>query len=129
MSEPNQIGGSPSGTGTGAPELHVDPRALAELDRACGELAAALIQAQDRAAALGELTTWGLGESDPALRTAHALVNIFREKAAGGPGDAHSALGEYLTETEELRTLLATVATVLPQVDEQFAQRLGQLDS
>lgn len=109
--------------------LNVDPHALAELDRACGELAAALTDAQDRAAALGALTTWGLGENDPALRTAQALVSIFREKASGGPRNAHSVLGEYLASAEELRALFATVATALPQVDEEFAQQVGQLGS
>jgi len=107
----------------------MNPRALAELDSACTDLIEALATAQDRAHALSTLATWGLGEAEPSLRAAQALVRIFREKAAGGPGDAHSALGDHLAEAAELRGLLNAVATALPQADETFAQQFGQLDT
>ncbi|WP_157172063.1 hypothetical protein [Nocardia higoensis] len=129
MNESNPRDTPPGQTAVGAAVLQLNPQALIELDSACSELAAALVDAQGRAAALGALTTWGLGEDDPALRTARALVNIFREKASGGPGSAHSVLGRHLASTEELRGLFATVATALPQVDEEFAQEVRQIDS
>lgn len=127
MSESN-----PRDTGhpaAGSSVLQMNPQTLTELDGACADLIAALAAAQGRAAALGALTTWGLGEADPALRTAHALVTIFREKASGGPDSAHSVLGAYLASTEQLRGLFAAVATALPQVDEEFAQQVRQVDS
>lgn len=128
MSTPNPSGTTSDDAGTAATALSIAPQALAELDSACAELAAALAEAQDRAAALGTLTTWGLGENDPALHTARELVRIFREKASGGPGDAHTALAEYRSAIDGLRTLFGRVATTLPQVDEVTAQQLGQLD-
>uniref|UniRef100_UPI003CC7E345 hypothetical protein n=1 Tax=Nocardia farcinica TaxID=37329 RepID=UPI003CC7E345 len=72
--------------------LRWEHAALVDLDRACAGLLEALTAAHDQARALAERPHWGLGEADPALHSAAALAELFREKASDTPGGVGGAL-------------------------------------
>ncbi|MBF6143069.1 hypothetical protein [Nocardia farcinica] len=104
--------------------LRWEHAALADLDRACTGLLEALTAAHDQARALAERPHWGLGEADPALHSAAALAELFREKASDTPGGVGGALAAHTAEVTEFRDLIAAVCAALPDIDTGSARRL-----
>ncbi|TQM32158.1 hypothetical protein [Nocardia bhagyanarayanae] len=111
----------------GALHVRLEPEVFLDLDRACRELVDALTTAQHDARALGELGGWGLGEDNPRLWSAIELVELFREKAFGGPGSAYDTLGEYIAVVGEIQALFGVIRQTFERTDAEFAARIREL--
>ncbi|MBF6209815.1 hypothetical protein IU433_04355 [Nocardia puris] len=128
MTVPNPVGAAVDDATAGALRLRMEPAAFLALDRACADVIDRLTEARTAAESLAAHSPWGLGEDNPRLWTASALVRIFREKAAGGPNNAATTLDAYRTTAEQLRTLLTTARDHLLRTDAEFARAFRELD-
>ncbi|WP_156095142.1 hypothetical protein [Nocardia lijiangensis] len=127
MDGASTFGGLIEDAKTGALQVRLEPQVFVDLDRACGDLIAALSDAQHDARALGDLGHWGLGEDDPRLWSAIELVKLFREKAFGGPNNAHDTLGAYIAVATEIQTLFGAIRETFERTDAEFAARLREI--
>ncbi|MGW4366351.1 hypothetical protein ACWEKT_11965 [Nocardia takedensis] len=113
--------------GSGALTVRMEPRVFLDLDAACQRFVDDLTVAMLDARALGEKQGWGLGEDDPRLTSAVELVNLFREKAFGGPDNAYDTLADFIAVATELQSLFTTLRETYARVDEDFARRLREI--
>lgn len=112
---------------TGALQVRMDPQGFVEIDRACQELINQLTGARADARELGEKANWGLGEGNPRLTSAIELVQLFREKAFGGPNSAYDTLSDYITVAEEIRALFKSISDTYQRTDAEFAAKMREL--
>ncbi|WP_067473928.1 hypothetical protein [Nocardia amamiensis] len=112
---------------TGALQVRMDPQGFVEIDRACQELINQLTGARADARELGEKGNWGLGEGNPRLTSAFELVQLFREKAFGGPNNAYDTLSDYITAAEEIRALFKSISDTYERTDAEFAAKMREL--
>ncbi|MET8778117.1 hypothetical protein AB0H49_08465 [Nocardia sp. NPDC050713] len=127
MAVASPFGAFIEGARTGALQVRLEPQVFVDLDRACQELADALTGARHDAQSLGELGAWGLGEDNPRLWSAIELVELFREKAFGGPGSAYDTIGEYVAVVDEIRTLFGVIRETFERTDAEFAARIREI--
>ena len=113
--------------GSGALSVRLAPQVFLDLDAACQRLVDDLTVAMLDARALGEKQGWGLGEDDPRLTSAVELVELFREKAFGGPDNAYDTLADFITVATELQSLFTTLRETYARVDEDFARGLREI--
>ncbi|MEU2105825.1 MULTISPECIES: hypothetical protein [unclassified Nocardia] len=113
---------------TGALRVRMDPQAFVEIDRACEELIGQLTGARADARDLGEQTQWGLGENNPRLSSAMELVQLFREKAFGGPNNAYDMLSDYITVAEDIRAMFKAISDTYQRTDAEFAAKMRELN-
>ncbi|WP_406229721.1 hypothetical protein [Nocardia sp. NBC_01009] len=111
----------------GALKVRMAPQAFLDIDRACRELIIDLSSAQNDARALGEREYWGLGEDNPRLWSAMELVQLFREKAFGGPNNAYDTLGDYIAAATEIQTLFTTIREAFERTDAEFARQMREI--
>ncbi|MFQ6325125.1 hypothetical protein ACLMAL_03185 [Nocardia sp. CWNU-33] len=112
---------------TGALKVRMAPQAFLDIDRACRDLIIDLSSAQNDARALGEREYWGLGEDNPRLWSAMELVQLFREKAFGGPNNAYDTLGDYIAAATEIQTLFTTIREAFERTDAEFARQMREI--
>lgn len=112
---------------TGALKVRMAPQAFLDIDRACRDLIIDLSSAQNDARALGEREYWGLGEDNPRLSSAMELVQLFREKAFGGPNNAYDTLGDYIAAATEIQTLFTAIREAFERTDAEFAGQMREI--
>ncbi|MET8652632.1 hypothetical protein [Nocardia aurea] len=127
MSVESPFGGFVEDAKSGALTVRMEPQTFLELDRACEELILELSLARNDARALGERTSWGLGETNARLSSARELVTLFREQAFGGADSAYDTLAEYIEVATEIRSLLTTIRETYERTDEDFARRIREI--
>lgn len=127
MAVDSPFGGYVEDAKTGALTVRMEPQAFLDIDAACQNLIIDLSSVQHDARALGERSTWGLGEDNPRLTSAIELVNLFREKAIGGPNNAYDTIGDYIAVATEIRRLFTTIRDAYEHTDEDFARRMREL--
>ncbi|UGT54175.1 hypothetical protein [Nocardia asteroides] len=81
------------------------------------------------AARIAEQEYWGLGEDDPRLVSAAALVARFRAKACGGGNSVDAVLAAHARVVAELRLALLRALEEFALVDEEWADRQRSVDS
>ncbi|CAM4453747.1 hypothetical protein NONI108955_29905 [Nocardia ninae] len=113
----------------GALTVRMDPQGFIDIDKACQELINQLTGIRADARDLGEKTSWGLGESNPRLSSAVELVQLFREKAFGGPNNAYDTLSDYVTVAEEIRAMFKTICETYQRTDAEFAAKLREISA
>ncbi|MCM6775428.1 hypothetical protein NDR87_15875 [Nocardia sp. CDC159] len=111
----------------GAVSLKVDPQAFLALDQAMRKRKSDIEAIQQLTRSVSQHEPWGLGEQSTVLTSARAMVQAFREKAAGGPGSAERTLQSHWQVADELQTLFRTIRERLEQTDSDFAARLRAL--
>ncbi|MFG1791763.1 hypothetical protein [Nocardia sp. NPDC049149] len=112
---------------TGALQVRMDPQGFVDIDKACQELINQLTGARTDARELAEKAHWGLGEDNARLSSAVELVQLFREKAFGGPNNAYATLDDYIAVAEEIRTLFQTICDTYQRTDAAFAAKMREL--
>lgn len=112
---------------TGALRVLMDPQGFVDIDKACEDLVIELSTAQNDVRALSEKSQWGLGENNPRLTSAIELVQLFREKAFGGPNNAYDTLNEYITVAREVQSLFKTICDAYVSTDAEFAAKLREI--
>ncbi|MEV6135456.1 hypothetical protein AB0L63_05220 [Nocardia sp. NPDC051990] len=127
MAADSLFGGCIEDATTGALKVRMEPQAFLDIDAACQDLIIDLSSVQNDARALGERSTWGLGEDNPRLTSAIELVKLFREKAFGGPNNAYDTIGDYIAVATEIQTLFKTIRDAYEHTDEDFARRMREL--
>jgi hypothetical protein len=127
MAVDNPFGGYIEDAKTGVLKVRMEPQAFVDIDAACQNLIIDLSAAQNDARALGERSTWGLGEDNPRLTSAIELVQLFREKAFGGPNNAYDTIGDYIAVATEIQTLFKTIRDAYERTDEDFARRMREI--
>ncbi|WP_433205883.1 hypothetical protein ACQP1G_18845 [Nocardia sp. CA-107356] len=127
MAGDSAFGGYIDDAKTGALKVRMEPQAFIDIDAACQNLIIDLSSAQNDARALGERSTWGLGEDNLRLTSAIELVQLFREKAFGGPNNAYDTIGDYIALATEIQTLFQTIRDAYERTDEDFARRMREI--
>lgn len=54
-------------------------------------------------------------------------MELFREKAFGGPGSAYDTLGEYIAVVGEIQALFGVIRQTFERTDAEFAARIREL--
>ncbi|MFI6365466.1 hypothetical protein ACIBG0_22220 [Nocardia sp. NPDC050630] len=124
MAVDSTFGGYIEDAKTGALQVRMEPQAFLDIDAACQSLIDELTVAQDDARSLSEKESWGLGENNPRLTSAVELVELFQEKAFGGPNNAYDTIGDYITVATEVQNLFKTIRETYEQTDAEFARQL-----
>ncbi|WP_433659021.1 hypothetical protein ACQPW1_42680 [Nocardia sp. CA-128927] len=112
---------------SGALKVRMDPQGFVDIDKACEELINQLTGVRTDARELGEKTSWGLGEDNPRLSSAVELVQLFREKAFGGPNNAYDTLSDYITVVEDIRAMFKAICETYQRTDTEFAAKLREI--
>lgn len=127
MAVDSPFGGCVEDAKTGALKVRMEPQAFVDIDAACQNLIIDLSLAQNDARALGEHSAWGLGENNPRLTSAIELVQMFQDKAFGGPNNAYDTIGDYIAVATEIQTLFKTIRDAYERTDEDFARRMREI--
>ncbi|AFU05206.1 hypothetical protein [Nocardia brasiliensis] len=112
---------------SGALQVRMDPQGFVEMDKACQELISQLTGLRGDARELSEKAAWGLGEANPRLSSAVELVQLFREKAFGGPNNAYDTVNDYITVAEDIRSMFQAMCETYARTDADFAAKLREL--
>ncbi len=107
----------------------VDPAVFAGFDRGCAEFLEAIEVIRGLARRIAEQEYWGLGEDDPRLFSAAALVARLRAKARGGGNSVDAVLAAHARVVAGLRMTLRRAVEEFALVDEKWADRQGAVDS
>ncbi|WP_278262770.1 hypothetical protein [Nocardia sp. AG03] len=106
----------------------VRPTEFAGIDRACTEFLRVLARVGALAAEIGDQECWGLGESDPRLLSAPALVARLRAKADGPGNSVGAVLASHARLVDDLRRSHGTALDRLAHVDEEWGARLRAVE-
>ena len=104
----------------------MDPQSFVDSIQACQELITQLTTARTDARELGGQAHWGLGEGNPRLSSAVELVQLFRDKAFGGPNNAHDTLSDYLGGRRGNPDDLQAICETYQHVDADFTPNCGR---
>ncbi|MFC9436854.1 hypothetical protein [Nocardia sp. NPDC057030] len=112
---------------SGALKVRMDPQGFVDIDKACEQLINQLTAVRADARELSEKAAWGLGENNPRLTSAVELVQLFREKAFGGPNNAYDTLNDYITVAEDIRAMFKAICETYQRTDTEFATKLREI--
>lgn len=107
----------------------VEPAVFAGFDRGCAEFLETIEVIRGLAGRIAEQQYWGLGEDDPRLFSAAALVARLRAKARGGGNSVDAVLAAHARVVAGLRMTLRRAVEEFALVDEKWADRQGAVDS
>ncbi|MEV0332667.1 hypothetical protein [Nocardia sp. NPDC050717] len=107
----------------------VDPAEFAGFDRGCGEFLRVIEEIRVLARRIAEQEHWGLGEDDPRLVSAAALVAGLRTKAGGGGNSVDTVMAAHAVVVTDLRRTLRRALEQFTLVDEEWAGQQRAVDS
>ncbi|MEV0077486.1 hypothetical protein AB0H58_13855 [Nocardia neocaledoniensis] len=107
----------------------VDPAVFAGFDRGCAEFLETIEVIRGLAGRIAEQQYWGLGEDDPRLFSAAALVARLRAKARGGGNSVDAVLAAHARVVAGLRMTLRRAVEEFALVDGKWADRQRAVDS
>ncbi|GEM34706.1 hypothetical protein NN3_57130 [Nocardia neocaledoniensis NBRC 108232] len=106
----------------------VDPAEFAGFDRGCAEFLRVIETIRALAGRIAEQEYWGLGEDDPRLISAAAVVARLRAKARHGGNSVDAVLAAHARVVAELRLALRRAFEEFALVDEEWADRQRSVD-